>query len=270
MQLNLYFIVWYDNSVFPDALGLKHLPPPSSSPTWTWGGVARIHGGQPSDWTGGIYWPNMGHMLQTSGYKWLTPAWWGEAAFMWWAMDQKRIVISIPSCSKQDRRYGGPWWHLKVVHIWKLRTSVKAFKDERDSRIIQKSQGPMDIFRPRVVEEYFESDSVATMGMVSTSSGARGYLFQILRMSKGSWISQDWAWRRDIGRLTENDCQILQAQEYLLNATNTAKCLPSQVWAESESRRSRAICHSVLLHISNLSMAFSGSNMWMASGFRGG
>ena len=44
----------------------------------------------------------------------------------------------------------------------------------------------MDIFRPRVVEEYFESDSVATMGMVSTSSGARGYLFQILRMSKGS------------------------------------------------------------------------------------
>ena len=32
MQLNLYFIVWYDNTVFPDVLGLKHLPPPSSSP----------------------------------------------------------------------------------------------------------------------------------------------------------------------------------------------------------------------------------------------
>ena len=73
-----------------------------------------------------------------------------------------------------------------MVHVLRLRTPVKAFKDEGDLRTIQRSQGPTYIFRPRVVEEYFESDSVATMGMVSTSSGARGYLFQILRMSKGS------------------------------------------------------------------------------------
>ena len=74
MQLNLYFIVWYDNTVFPDVLGLKHLPPPSSSPAQVLDGVTRVHGGQPSDWTGAVQWPNTGHMLQTVDIYSCSPA----------------------------------------------------------------------------------------------------------------------------------------------------------------------------------------------------
>ena len=77
------------------------------------------------------------------------------------------------------------WRALKVVHVLRLRTPVKAFKDEGDLRTIQRSQGPTYIFRPRVVEEYFKSDNVATSSMAYTSGGAQGCLLQILRLSKG-------------------------------------------------------------------------------------
>ena len=128
----------------------------------------------------------------------------------------------------------GPRWHLKAVHILKLRTSVEAFKDEWDLWIVQKSQGPPDIFKLRVVEGYFMSDKCC-----NHEHGF--YLRWSLRISlpdfetewgllniSSLWVAQGYF-------QTENDWQILHAQENLPNATSTARCFLSRIWAEGES-----------------------------------
>ena len=270
MQLNLYFIVWYDNTVFPDVLGLKHLPPPSSSPAQVWDGVARVHSGQPSDWTGGGQWPNMRLMLQTVDMNSCSPAWWGEAALMQWTLDRERIVISIPLCYKQDSGYGGPQVapeggsHLKAENIcWSFQGWVRLmnssevtgaygyFQTESSRRILYVWQmlQPWAWLLPQVE---FEDISSRFWDWVGAS--------EYLKPVSGTEIFSDWE------RLPNTSCPRKSSKCY-----KHSKVLPVSnpswgwIWADFEPSAIEWFC------ISQTWVWFlSLSNMQMAFGFKGG